>query len=60
MQEKKLPFCCLTVHGFVDSPMSWLQDNAFYKNGDNIYSILVFPNDDYWLYSAIGRNDICP
>ncbi|KAL4234405.1 Ribonuclease P protein subunit p40 [Mactra antiquata] len=60
MKDKKLPWSSVTVHGFVDSPLSWIYDHGFHNNGDNIYTFLMFPNDEYWLYRAIGGQDICP
>ncbi|XP_053402543.1 ribonuclease P protein subunit p40-like isoform X2 [Mercenaria mercenaria] len=60
MKEKKLPWCSVTVNGFMDTPLSWQNDHGFHRNGDNLYTLLMFKNEDYWLFSAIGGCDICP
>ncbi|XP_071820009.1 ribonuclease P protein subunit p40-like isoform X2 [Apostichopus japonicus] len=56
-----VPWAALTVHGFDDSPVSWWRkEHGFHKNGCNLYTILILPDDTYWLYMAIGTNDECP
>ncbi|KAL3860288.1 hypothetical protein ACJMK2_010429 [Sinanodonta woodiana] len=60
VQKMNLPWVSLTVHGFMDCPVSWGQrEHSFYNNGDNLYTFVIFPNNDYWLYSAIGSKDVC-
>lgn len=60
MKTKRLPWCSITVHGFMDSPVAWQHDHGFCSNGDNLYTLLMFENEDYWQYSAIGAYDFCP
>ncbi|XP_027019313.2 ribonuclease P protein subunit p40 [Tachysurus fulvidraco] len=51
----------LTVHGFVDSPVSWgTTEHGFLKGGDNFYNFVCFKNQDYWLHMATGAHDGCP
>ncbi|XP_041376129.1 ribonuclease P protein subunit p40-like isoform X2 [Gigantopelta aegis] len=55
-----IPWASLTVHGFLDSPVSWShREHGFHSEGDNSYTFLVFPDQQYWLYSAFGSNDVC-
>ncbi|CAH1779796.1 unnamed protein product [Owenia fusiformis] len=61
MKENKLPWASVTIHGFADSPLSWKhREHGYHKGGENLYTYVVFPNDEYWLYMAIGTHDICP
>ena len=60
MKEKNLPWCSVTVHGFMDTPIAWKYDHGFHRNGDNLYTLLMFKSEDYWLFSGIGGSDICP
>ncbi|KAG7319565.1 hypothetical protein KOW79_016708 [Hemibagrus wyckioides] len=51
----------LTVHGFVDSPVSWgTTEHGFLKGGENFYNFVCFKNQDYWLHMAAGAHDGCP
>ena len=48
----------MTVHGFQDSPISWKNwEHGYQDHGDNVLTLLVFPNQDYWLYLALGSQD---
>ena len=48
----------MTVHGFQDSPVSWKKwEHSYHDHGDNILTIVIFPNQDYWLYMALGSRD---
>lgn len=39
--SENLPWCCMDVQGFYDSPVSWnLKEHTFYVDGDNSYTIL--------------------
>ncbi|CAG2228344.1 RPP40 [Mytilus edulis] len=59
MEEWKLPWCSVTVQGFMDSPLSWKQrEHGYLNNGDNLYTFIIFPDDSYWLYSAYGSYDL--
>ncbi|KAM4604976.1 ribonuclease P protein subunit p40 [Polymixia lowei] len=60
-QPKRTSWLALTVHGFMDSPVSWgTMEHGFLKGGENFYSLVLFQNHDYWLYMGTGSNDGCP
>lgn len=51
----------LTVHGFVDSPVSWGEnEHGFLRGGENFYTLLMFKDLSYHLYLATGAQDACP
>ncbi|XP_074484679.1 ribonuclease P protein subunit p40 [Sebastes fasciatus] len=51
----------LTVHGFVDSPVSWGGgEHGVLRGGDNFYSLLMFQDHTYHLHLAAGAQDTCP
>ncbi|KAI4893117.1 hypothetical protein NFI96_020625 [Prochilodus magdalenae] len=55
------PWVSFTVHGFVDSPVSWgAAEHGFLKGGENFYNFVCFKNQDYWLCKATGSEDTCP
>ena len=57
--SEQLPWICLTVHGFADSPVSWRDsEHGFSDNGDSLYTAVLFPDDHYWLYIATGPRDV--
>lgn len=59
MRSEHLPWICLTVHGFADSPVSWKHsEHGYSDNGDNLYTAVLFPGDHYWLYTATGTRDM--
>ncbi|XP_033755809.1 ribonuclease P protein subunit p40-like [Pecten maximus] len=59
IQKAKAPWACLTVHGLVDSPVSWeTKEHGFLTCGDNIYTLLVFPDQHYWCYRAFSFYDV--
>eukprot|EP01133_Synstelium_polycarpum_P015006 gene15006-17744_t len=48
----------IQVHGFVDSPVSWgTNEHGFATNGDNNYSIVILPDDEYWTHAIVGSYD---
>ncbi|CAJ1073215.1 ribonuclease P protein subunit p40 [Xyrichtys novacula] len=54
-------WACLTVHGFVDSPVSWgANEHGVLRGGENFYSLLMFHDDVYYLHQATGAHDTCP
>jgi len=58
MKAEQLPWISVTVHGFTDSPLSWAQhEHGFSDNGDNLYTVVLFPDDHCWLYVATGTRD---
>nr|XP_046264161.1 ribonuclease P protein subunit p40 [Scatophagus argus] len=51
----------LTVHGFVDSPVSWGgNEHGFLRGGENFYSLLMIHDHTYRLHLATGAHDTCP
>ncbi|XP_047445953.1 ribonuclease P protein subunit p40 [Mugil cephalus] len=51
----------LTVHGFMDSPVSWGdKEHGFQTGGDNFYSLLLLHGDEYRLHLSTGMQDACP
>lgn len=51
----------LTVHGFVDSPVSWGgREHGVLKGGENFYTLLMFPDQTYQLYLGTGAQDASP
>ncbi|XP_059200785.1 ribonuclease P protein subunit p40 [Centropristis striata] len=51
----------LTVHGFVDSPVSWGgAEHGVLRGGENFYSLLLFRDQSYLLHLAAGAQDACP
>ncbi|XP_041804275.1 ribonuclease P protein subunit p40 [Chelmon rostratus] len=51
----------LTVHGFVDSPVSWGgNEHGVLRGGENFYSLLMFHDNTYRLHLATGAHDTCP
>uniref|UniRef100_F6U311 Ribonuclease P/MRP 40kDa subunit n=1 Tax=Xenopus tropicalis TaxID=8364 RepID=F6U311_XENTR len=60
-EPKLTQWVSLIVHGFADSPVSWKEcEHGFFKGGENLYSVVVFNNQDYWLQMAVGTHDGCP
>ncbi|XP_046552878.1 ribonuclease P protein subunit p40-like [Haliotis rubra] len=56
--SNKTLWAAVTVHGFADSPVSWSKrEHGFYLGGDNLYTYIVFPDQQYWLYSAFSTYD---
>jgi len=59
MRSEQLPWLSATVHGFADSPVSWAHhEHGFSDNGDNLYTIVLLPDDQHWLYIAAGSRDM--
>ncbi|XP_008284179.1 ribonuclease P protein subunit p40 [Stegastes partitus] len=51
----------LTVHGFVDSPVSWGDsEHGVLRGGENFYTLLMFHDHSYQLHLATGAHDTCP
>lgn len=51
----------MTVHGFVDSPVSWGdREHGFLRGGENFYTLMMFHNHTYQLHLATGAHDACP
>eukprot|EP01112_Ceratiomyxa_fruticulosa_P012053 TRINITY_DN3319_c0_g1_i1.p1 TRINITY_DN3319_c0_g1~~TRINITY_DN3319_c0_g1_i1.p1 ORF type:complete len:385 (-),score=66.01 TRINITY_DN3319_c0_g1_i1:87-1241(-) len=48
----------LTVWGFDDAPLSWgTCEHGFLQSGENNYTFVVLPNDQYCFFSAGGNYD---
>ncbi|KAM6918640.1 ribonuclease P protein subunit p40 [Xenentodon cancila] len=51
----------VTVHGFVDSPLSWGdREHGFLLGGENFYNLVMFHDQSYHLHLAVGAHDACP
>ncbi|XP_062338186.1 ribonuclease P protein subunit p40 [Osmerus eperlanus] len=60
-EPKFTSWLSLTVHGFMDSPVSWgFKEHSFHKGGENFYNFVIFKNQDYWLHMGAGAHDECP
>ncbi|WAR04952.1 RPP40-like protein [Mya arenaria] len=60
LHKNELRWCSVTVHGYQDTPVTWQHDHGFHSNGDNLYTFVIFKNEEYWQYQAIGPIDTCP
>ncbi|XP_040911753.1 ribonuclease P protein subunit p40 [Toxotes jaculatrix] len=60
-QPRPESWVSLTVHGFVDSPVSWGgSEHGVLKGGENFYTLLMFHNHTYRLHLATGAHSTCP
>ncbi|XP_053294870.1 ribonuclease P protein subunit p40 [Pleuronectes platessa] len=60
-QPGPAPWASLTVHGFVDSPVSWGDgEHGVLIGGENFYNLLMFQDHTYHLHLATGSHDPCP
>jgi hypothetical protein len=51
-------FFVVSVTGFEDSPVSWgAKEHAVEKSGENNYSFVLLPNDEFWFFVALGACD---
>lgn len=64
VRSGKVPWAALTGWGFPDAMVSWTQTEAKLKrehgyvvNGSNNYTLLLLPNDEYFLLQALGPHD---
>jgi len=54
----KIPFAVVTTHGFDDSPVSWdSHEHGFSSSGENSYTFVILPNDEYLFYLSLGPFD---
>ncbi|KAL9975721.1 hypothetical protein ACROYT_G012913 [Oculina patagonica] len=59
VKSNNLPWLAVTVWGFADCPLTWKQNEHGHSvTGENFYTFVIFPNDKYWLYTAMGGHDI--
>ncbi|XP_018534628.1 ribonuclease P protein subunit p40 [Lates calcarifer] len=60
-QPRLESWASLTVHGFVDSPVSWGGgEHGVLRGGENLYTLLMFHDHTYHLHLATGAHDTCP
>lgn len=54
-----VPWVAVSVWGFEDSPISWYpSEHGSYLWGDNHYTVLLFPDGNYWTMTSLGSHDI--
>ena len=59
VKSNGIPWIAVTVWGFTDCPVTWKQnEHGHFFSGENFYTFVTFPNDRYWLYTAMGSHDI--
>ncbi|XP_020623915.1 ribonuclease P protein subunit p40-like [Orbicella faveolata] len=59
VKSNGIPWIAVTVWGFTDCPVTWKQnEHGHFFSGENFYTFVIFPNDRYWLYTAMGSHDI--
>ncbi|XP_067055757.1 ribonuclease P protein subunit p40-like isoform X1 [Acropora muricata] len=57
--SQDVPWVAMTVWGFTDSPVTWKNnEHGHFLSGENFYTFVIFPDDNYWLFTAMGSNDI--
>ncbi|KAL6103656.1 rpp40 [Pungitius sinensis] len=60
-QPQVASWASVTVHGFVDSPVSWSgEEHGVLRGGENFYSLLMFQDQTYHLHLGTGAHDTCP
>ncbi|KAG1703200.1 hypothetical protein DVH05_008111 [Phytophthora capsici] len=73
VKSGEIPWAAVTVWGFPDVFVSWVQPKAsksrngtselhrrehgYVGNGNNNYTLLIFPDDEYFLLQALGPHD---
>ncbi|KAL6073530.1 Ribonuclease P protein subunit p40 [Balamuthia mandrillaris] len=58
VREGIVPFAIVSVWGFQDSPVSWgKHQHSFLYGGENDYTFVVLPHEQYLLYLATGTFD---
>ncbi|KAK1875293.1 Ribonuclease P protein subunit p40 [Dissostichus eleginoides] len=61
LEQSLSTWASLTVHGFVDSPVSWgVSEHGVLRGGENFYSLLLFPDQTYRIHLGTGAEDTCP
>ncbi|XP_068697129.1 ribonuclease P protein subunit p40-like isoform X1 [Montipora foliosa] len=61
VQSGDIPWVAMTVWGFTDCPVTWKNnEHGHFLSGENFYTFVIFPDDNYWLYTALGSHDINP
>ncbi|XP_029380414.1 ribonuclease P protein subunit p40 [Echeneis naucrates] len=60
-QPQLQSWVALTVHGFVDSPVSWGgREHGALRGGENFYTLLMGEDHTYHLHLVTGAHDTCP
>jgi len=58
VKEKQIPWAAINVWGFADSPISWSNhEHRFTLSGENDYTFIVLPEDNYWHFVSVSSND---
>ncbi|KAI9906752.1 hypothetical protein PsorP6_004434 [Peronosclerospora sorghi] len=68
VKNHELPWAAITVWGFPDTFVSWIQqpkgqskfqrrEHGYLGNGSNNYTILMLPNDEYFILQELGPQD---
>ncbi|CAI5746514.1 unnamed protein product [Peronospora destructor] len=57
VRNGELPWGAVTVWGFPDVFVSWRQEHGYLSNGNNNYTLLMLPNDEYFMLQALGPHD---
>lgn len=59
VDENIVPWASIQVHGFHDSPVSFglNSHSSLLHHGENDYTILILPNQDYWQITCLGAKD---
>ncbi|GAM21590.1 hypothetical protein SAMD00019534_047650 [Acytostelium subglobosum LB1] len=60
MTNKKvaIDWVSIQVTGFQDTPVTWANnEHGYHINGDNNYSIILHPNNEYWTLATLGHQD---
>ncbi|KAM7379922.1 hypothetical protein PAMP_005423 [Pampus punctatissimus] len=60
-QSRLVSWVVLTVHGFIDSPVSWsASEQRLLTGGENFYTLLLFHDHTYRLHMATRAPHTCP
>ncbi|KAL1919763.1 uncharacterized protein VTP21DRAFT_1694 [Calcarisporiella thermophila] len=52
------PWISINIWGFKDSPFSWRgSEHGYLVNGENNYSIMLLPREDYVIFQQLGAYD---
>lgn len=58
VKQGSIPWAAITVWGFADSPVTWGDNlHGFVQSGENDYTFVIFPDDTYWHFAALGSHD---
>jgi ribonuclease P/MRP protein subunit RPP40 len=58
VNEGELPWCCFSVWGFEDAPISWKNlEHSYYETGENDYVFFLLPESKIFLYKVTGLHD---